>query len=342
MKKLIGLIAVCLMASMSYAQFDAASMDAVLTKNKKELGNNAVSMIFKDGKVIYKKKLSDDFDEKTQVSLGSTSAWLTTILIMQYIDEGKLTLDTKVVDFLPIFAKYSKKYITIRHCLAGMTGIEMKRDETCNGLAKKSESLDEMVNSIVKKEIRTNAGEDYFYTNVGLVIAARVVEIIGKKGFEQLIAQRVLKPLGMKNTTFSPQSGGCANPAEGAFGTANDMMNFFSMVLSKGMFNGKQIVSEASLKLMQTVQVTPSMVTYIPKEGETYEQGLGMFVMEKDINGNAAIIGAPNFNGLWAVIDLCKGYGLLILPEKDLSDARKQVFNKVRENIDEQITGSCK
>lgn len=324
------------------AQFDAKSLDDILIENKKEIGNEGVAMIFKDGKVFYKKKIGEVFDEKTQVHLGNTSAWLTTILIMQFIDEGKLTLDTKVADYLPIFAKYSKKYITIRHCLAGMTGIQVKKEENTTKESRKSESLEKLTDEYVKREIRSNAGEDYFYTNVGLIFAARVVEVIAKKNFEQLIAQRVLKPMNMKNTNFYAEGGGCANPAEGAVSTATDFMNFFNMILNKGMFNGKKIISEESLNAMQTIQITNSMVKYIPKAAETYEQGLGIFIMEKDVDGKPTVIGNPNFYGLWATVDLCKKTGIVIFPAKELNDARKTFYTIIKDNVNEQLGEGCK
>ena len=101
--------------SVGKAQLNTTELDALLEKSKKNLGNDAVALIYKDGKIVYKKKMGEYFDEKTQVPIASSSRWLTAALIFQYIDEGKISLETPIADYLPIYATYGKKYITIRH-----------------------------------------------------------------------------------------------------------------------------------------------------------------------------------------------------------------------------------
>ncbi|MFK4985511.1 serine hydrolase domain-containing protein, partial [Klebsiella pneumoniae] len=80
-------------------------------------------LVYREGKIIYEKNLGD-FNTKTQAPIASCSKWLTAALVMVLVDEGKLSLSDKVSKYLPIFAKYSKGYITIKDCLAHLTGIE--------------------------------------------------------------------------------------------------------------------------------------------------------------------------------------------------------------------------
>ncbi|MFX8797496.1 serine hydrolase domain-containing protein, partial [Acinetobacter baumannii] len=65
-------------------------------------------------------------DKRTVVPIASCSKWLTAALVMVLVDEGKISLDDKVTKYIPEFAKYSKGYITIRHCLSHQTGIEQE------------------------------------------------------------------------------------------------------------------------------------------------------------------------------------------------------------------------
>ncbi|MCZ2222762.1 MAG: beta-lactamase family protein [Chitinophagales bacterium] len=343
MKKLVFTIFISVFTINAFAQLDSESLDKIISANKKQLGNEAVMLVYKDGKIIYKKKTSDYFDEKTQVPIGNASSWLTATLILQYVEAGTISLDTKIADYIPIYAPYSKNYITIGHCLAHLTGIEYKKNENSNKDASKYNTLEELVNSYAKKEIRANTGTEFWYASMDINIAARVIEVVTKKRFEQLITQKVLRPLGMKNTSFSPNNGGCANPAAGAVSSANDYMNFLSMILNKGVFNGKRILSEESVKLMFNVPYTQSMVTYTPKATETYEHGVGTWVMEKNINGKPSVVGTTNFWGLWCVADLCRNYGIVLFPKKELSDLRKDIFYQLKTNVDEQIvsTNNC-
>ncbi|HNN32066.1 MAG TPA: serine hydrolase [Chitinophagaceae bacterium] len=337
---LVRLVMLCFLFSLtnfSKAQFNADAVNPVLMQNKKQLGNEAVLMVYKDGKVIYKKKTDDYYDERAQTPIGSASSWLTAVLIMQYIENGTISLDTKIADYIPIYIPYLKKYITIGHCLAQLTGIDFKKGASSSKEASKFNSLEEMVNSYAKKEIRANTGSDFWYAEMHINIAARVIEVITKKKFEQLISKNVIKPLGMKGTSFSPSGGGCPNPAAGAVSTANDFANFLSMIMNKGMFNGKQILKEETINTMLTVTYTPSMVTYMPKAAENFEYGLGAWILEKDINNKPAVFGTTNFEGIWCVIDKCRNYGMILFTKKELSDARKDVFYTLKNVIDEQL-----
>lgn len=323
----------------SNAQLQSKEIDSKFEQYKKALGNDAVAMVYKDGKVVYKKKLSDNFDEKTQTPIGGSSRWLTTALVLQVIDEGKLTLDSKIADYLPIYATYGKKYITIRHCLSDLTGIENKKNIEDAG---KFESLELLVNDYAKKEIRANAGTDFWYGGIGINIAARVVEIVTKKNFEQMIMQKIIRSLGMKSTTFSPDNNRCVNPAGGAMSTANDYLNFLVMILNNGQFNGKQILSVAAIEELKKIQVPTNMIVSSPKGSANFEFGLGGCIMEKTIEEKATTIGCPNFWGIWPIVDLCRGYASIIFPKDYLVDAKKDIYTAFKETIDAQLTSSCK
>ena len=102
--------------SMAHAQVDTAAISDKLNRSAKQLGKDFVCLVQKDGKVIYKKE-SQEFSVKTPQGIGAASQMLTAALVLTYVQEGKLSLDDKVSKYLPFLVKYSKGYITIRHCL---------------------------------------------------------------------------------------------------------------------------------------------------------------------------------------------------------------------------------
>ncbi len=189
------------------AQYNWGDLDAELQAKQKLLGTNVVAMIWKGDSLVYKKEMGD-FNSKTQAPIASCSKWLTAALVMQFVDEGKISLDDKVVKYLPEFEKYFKSYITIRQCLSHMTGID---DD--GGILKKLiqrkkfSSLEEEVESFAARDIRANPGTDFWYGDIGLNIAGRVLEVISKKKFDVLIKIKLFNPLAMRKTTFSNQDG---------------------------------------------------------------------------------------------------------------------------------------
>ena len=322
------------------SQYNFSATDKFLEANAKTLGNNLVALIYKDGKIIYQKEIGD-FNIKIRAPIASASKWLTAALVMTFVDEGKLSLDDKVSTFLPIFEQYGKSYITIRQCLSHQTGITDNQRLIAKILERrKFESLEEEVNSFAKKEIAANPGTTFFYGNMGLNIAARVLEVVSKKRFETLVKQRLFTPLLMKSSSFEPEDF-LVNPSGGAESTAGDYMNFLSMLLNKGIFNGKRVLSEASVAEMQRVQTDKVPKKFAPKAGEGYEYGLGGWIEETDGKGNSTVVSSPGLFGTWPYIDKCRNYTCILFVKKVLDEQKKDLHLEMKKTIDQQIPASC-
>ena len=275
-------------------------LDAALTQNQKLLGNDVVALVWTDT-IVFKKEMGD-FNSKTEAPIASASKWLTAALILELVDEGKLSLDDKVSRYLPIFEKYGKNYITLRHCLSHFTGIESEPGIKAILQRKKFASLNDEVESFAKKEIQTNPGTEFRYSNIGLNIAGRVAEVVMKKNFDQLIKQRLLNPLGMSKTSFSTLDGSAINPSGGARSTANDYIHFLQMLLNNGQYNSKQILSAEAIKEMRKVETTTELIKYAPKAATGFNYALGSWVMEEN-NGEATALACPGLFATWPMVD---------------------------------------
>lgn len=324
------------------AQPDFSELDRKLESAKKELGGNVVALVYKDGKLVYQKAIGTDFNAKTQAPIASCSKWLTAALVMSFVDQGKISLDDRVSKYIPLFSKYSKGYITIKDCLAHLTGIESEPLRLMNLFGrKKFATLEEEVDDFAsKKEIMANPGLEFRYSNIGLNIAGRVLEIVARRSFEQLMQERITRPLMMRNTSFS--SFNAVNPSGGAVSTASDYMNFLSMILNKGMFNGKRILSEKAIADMQMVRTTPAMIKYAPKAAEGYNYGFGAWVLQADENGQAQVLASPGLFGTWPMVDFCRGYASIFFTKGGLGEERKEIFMDMKQSIDAQFSSSCK
>ncbi len=339
MKRIIASLIVCFCVQLSVtAQYNFADVDASLQRYQKELGNDFAALVVKDGKIIYEKKMGD-FDKKGQAPVGSASQWMTAAVVMQFVDEGKISLDSKVSDYLPIFAKYSKRFITIRHCLSHYTGIESKAN--INAVYQDNyETLEEEVNDFAsKKDIETNPGTEFKYSNIGPDIAARVIEVITKRGFDQIARQRLFQPLEMRNTSYSEDKG-AINPSGGLKSSASDYINFLSMILNKGMFKGKRILSEASIAEMEKAMTTPEQIKWAPDGTEGFTYTLGTWIQETDAAGNATVIGTPGLFGTWPYIDKCRKYACIFITKTLLKNSKRKIYENLKKDIDAAI-GNC-
>ena len=316
--------------------------DEILIRQQKTLGNNVVAMIWSDS-LVYKKELGD-FTSTTQAPIASCSKWLTTALVMQFIDEGKLSLDDKVSKYIPLFATYNKNYITIRHCLSQMTGIRSEGSKFAKFVEqpKKYNSLEDEVNDFAKKEIQSNPGTEFSYSNIGTDIAARIVEVVSKKKFDLLIRSKLFVPLQMRQTSFSTLDGSAISPSSGATSTASDYMHFLQMLLNNGKYNGVQVLSEESITQMRLVETTPELIKYSPKIAQGYNYALGSWAIEEDNNKLATVLTCPALFGTWPIIDYCKGYACLIFVKSLPGEQKADIYNQMKAAIDEKIQSKCK
>lgn len=323
-------------------KYDLTALDDLLAQKQSLIGKDYVVLIWeKDDTLVYKKEVGE-YKSKTQAPIASCSKWLTAALVMQFVDEGKISLDDPVVKYLPVFEKYMKKYVTIRHCLSHMTGIA-DDDKFLKKILqrKKFESLDEEIESFAAREIRTNAGSDFWYGNVGLNIAAKVLEVVSKKKFDALIKQKLFTPLGMRQTTFTELDGGLYNPSGGARSTADDYMKFLVMLMNKGKYYGKQILSEESVNEMMKIQTENKPKRYTPKAAEGFEYALGSWVIEgKD--GTATALASPGLFGTWPMVDFCRGYAYILFVKNFLGEERANAHLEIKAVIDEKIKDKCK
>ncbi|MBS1654547.1 MAG: beta-lactamase family protein [Bacteroidetes bacterium] len=322
-------------------KYDWNELDQAIQQKQKTLGKNFVVMVWKkDDTLVYKKEVGD-YNTKTQAPIASCSKWLTAALVMIMVDEGKISLDDKITNWLPEFAKYGKNYITIRHCLSHMTGIQSDPITLMKLLQrKKYTSLEEEVNAFAAKEIQANPGEEFRYSEIGLNIAGRILEIVSKKRFDVLAQQKLFRPLGMRRTSFSNLEGGAINPSGGAVSTPDDYMRFLVMLMNKGVYNGQRIISEASINEMMTQQVTADKIKYAPKVAEGFTYALGSWVGEEK-NGKATVLASPGLFGTWPMIDYCHGYAYLVFVKNLLDEDRANTHMELKKIIDEQIPSTC-
>ena len=339
--KVSYIIAFMLFFQVSKAQLNFTELGAKLEASKAELGGKAVLLVYKDGKIVFEKSMGE-FTPKTQAPIAASTQWLTAALVMSYVDEGKLSLDDKVSKFLPIFSKYSKGYITIRDCITHLTGIEGPSIGSLKDMSnpKKFSSLDELVNDIASsKEILSNPGLVFRFNNVGYTIAARVLEVLNRRGFEQMMAERITRPLLMRTTNFFSYT--VINPAGGAQSSAYDYMNFLSMLLNGGVFNGKRILSEAAIETMSKASSTQGMIKESPSIVQGKNYAVGQWIFATDENGKTTTVACPGLFGTWPLIDYCRKYAFLIFTPGDASSEKKELMASFKEIIDNQIISNC-
>jgi len=192
----------------------------------------------KTGRVHYKNLLGyADVEAQKPISednvfwVASMTKMFAGASIMMLVDEGKVSLDDPVTNYIPPLAKWMvveekdenhvllkrlDRPVTIRHLLShtsGLTGLsELQQVTGADSTPLKARAL-----SSVTGPLQSQPGDKYAYGNQGMNIAARIVEIVSGMPYEQFLQKRFFDPLGMTETTFWPSDEQIARLA-GAYG----------------------------------------------------------------------------------------------------------------------------
>jgi CubicO group peptidase (beta-lactamase class C family) len=260
----------------------------------------------------------------TRIKISTASIWLASATILSIVDEGYITLDTEISKVLPQF-KGDKGKVTIRQLLSHTSGFPTNSIY----LKDRNLSLEQSVDSIAKHLSLTNpSGKSFSYGGVSIQIAARIAEVVSKKSWEQLFYEQIAKPCAMSVSDFGKAKS--IMIGDGAYSSANDYHNFLKMILNKGMYNGKRVLSEKMINEMLTDHTGGLPLGYTPYRFRTSQNsrfyGLGVWIERIDPKTKIGTeINSQGARGFTPWINTCKNIGGVFAVYGDLKSAQSTV-----------------
>ncbi len=285
----------------------------------------AVAMVARKGKIVYSSTIGTSGINKQDMKvddvfrLASMTKPIVTTAIMILVEEGKCVLEDPLSKYIPEFknpmvlkeinakdstytAEPSPSEITIRQLLSHTSGIgygftNPKISGVIYGKAKvpdganmESAMIAEKMKILAKQPLLHAPGTKWTY-GLSTDMAGYLVEILSGKSLSEFCEERILIPLGMKDTHFYrpesdenrvvnvyteingnlmnamafPQAKNLYFPTRGAkayfsggsglSGTAVDYMKFMQMILNNGTLNGTRILGRKSIEAMSNNQI---------------------------------------------------------------------------------------
>ncbi len=172
--------------------------------------------IVRDGRIIYEHaygqaRLDPPMAATPQMrySIGSISKQFTAAAILLLAEEGKLTLDDKVVRWLPELTR--AKDVTIRQLLSMTSGYQdFWPQDYVMPMMKKPVTPQAILTGWAKIPLDFEPGAKWQYSNTNYVIAGLIAEKVAGMPLLEFLGQRVFTPL--KMTTVSNTDDGPLGP----------------------------------------------------------------------------------------------------------------------------------
>jgi len=152
----------------------------------------------------------------TKFRLGSITKQFTSALILQLVEQGKISLDDSIRKYYPE-APEAWQPVTIHYLLSHQSGIPSYTDIPGFFAKQAGEPLVpvEIIRLTKDKPLEFAPGTKYKYDNTGYILLGYVIEKVTGHSYEQQLHAAVLDPLGMRDTGFDSYTAILPHRAEG-------------------------------------------------------------------------------------------------------------------------------
>jgi CubicO group peptidase (beta-lactamase class C family) len=170
--------------------------------------------IFANGKVYFINHgtplvgSSDRITENSVFCILSCSKIVTVILLQQLVDEGKISLEDRVIDHLPWFKLHDEKStaeVKIKHLISHCIGLPAFCGDTFSHF---DFSAKEVLDAISTIPLKHPVGKKYGYQNVFVGIAGMLIEKVTGRTLNELMSEQIFKRLEMSHSSLGPHYAG--------------------------------------------------------------------------------------------------------------------------------------
>ena len=135
----------------------------------------------------------------TNFRLASITKHLTALAILMLVEDGRLTLDTRLNEVLTQFPEYAER-ISIQHLLQHQSGLPDY--EPLVSLDRQPRIRDQGVVNLLQQinQLDFEPGTSYHYSNSGYAVLTVIVETITGQAFETFLEERIFNPSKMSQS----------------------------------------------------------------------------------------------------------------------------------------------
>ena len=163
--------------------------ELLVIKNQQVVLHEAVGWKDRDNEIPMERNTLFNIRSMTKPVMGTA--------IQMLIDEGKLSLDDRVADYLPAFDNEQSSDITIEHLLTHRSGLPLTMISASFG---EFDSLRALADGAGERGPDFEPGTGFQYSDTGSDVLGALVEVVAGMPLAQFLQERILTPLGMADT----------------------------------------------------------------------------------------------------------------------------------------------
>src|SRR5436305_8211543 len=193
------------------AQDKASKIDQLMSLYNKYGQFNGSALVADNGQVILHKgyglanmewNIPNTAD--TKFRLGSVTKQFTATLILQLVEQGKIKLDGKLIDYLPDYRKDTGVKVTIHNLLSHTSGIPSYTSLPgfFQNVSRNPFAVNDFIKTYASGDLEFEPGTKFVYSNSGYFLLGAIIEKVAGKPYEQVLKENIFDPLGMKDSGY--------------------------------------------------------------------------------------------------------------------------------------------
>lgn len=211
MKFIIGMILGCLACALSVAAESYEEIDAIFSKWDTTHSPGCSVAIARDGEILYSKgfgvaslEYGVPITPSTVFHVASVSKQFAAFAILLLQDEGKLSIDDEIHQYLPELPDFGVP-IKIHHLIHHTSGLRDQWSLLSMSSWRMADVIttDDVVRLMRRqKELNFTPGERHVYCNTGYTLLGLIVKEVSGKSLKDFCQERIFDTLGMSDTHF--------------------------------------------------------------------------------------------------------------------------------------------
>jgi CubicO group peptidase (beta-lactamase class C family) len=299
-------------ADAAKAGLDASQLARIAPRMKvlsnDQVVSGAVTLVMRNGVLAHHEaagwqdaEARKPMQKDTIFQIMSMTKPFTGVSIMMLMEEGKLRLSDPVEKHLPEFRgqmviiseengvrslRKPTRPITIRDLMSHTSGMGQAAPGIGEIMVSMDRTLADACLVYSQQPLLFEPGTRWSYSNAGIAVLGRIVEVLSGVSYEQFLEKRIFEPLAMTDThVFLPESKHArlapvyefnkekhlvksgsnilagdplkfragakySGPEHSLYSTAWDLAQFYQMMCNQGVLNGKRLLSPQSVAIM--------------------------------------------------------------------------------------------
>lgn len=140
---------------------------------------------------------------QTKIRIGSINKHFTSVLVLQKVQAGTLSLDDKLARFDLGFSKEIASKISIRHLLQHKSGFADIFNQEYYQTYQSLKTISDKLPLLMTQPLLFEPGTKYSYSNYGYIVLGAILEKIENKTFGDILKNNILQVIGAYNTEYA-------------------------------------------------------------------------------------------------------------------------------------------